>query len=92
MCFLMANVGMLFRADMRQYVGPPTVAAIAQMLKGGVEVNTILQLLEGDDVEDVTPFSGGLVLPTRLQLLKLHLFFKDEAGRGNHHVTPALGR
>ena len=39
-----SNVGMLFRADMRQYVGPPTVAAIAQMLKGGVEVNTILQL------------------------------------------------
>ena len=28
------------RADMRQYVGPPTVAAIAQMLKGGVQVNT----------------------------------------------------
>ena len=25
---------------MRQYVGPPTVAAIAQMLKGGVQVNT----------------------------------------------------
>ena len=24
---------------MRQYVGPPTVAAIAQMLRGGVEVN-----------------------------------------------------
>ena len=24
---------------MRQYVGPPTVAAIAQMLKGGVQVN-----------------------------------------------------
>ena len=42
----------------------------------------------GDDVEDVTPFSGGLVLPTRLQVLKLHLFLKDEAGRGNGHVKP----
>ena len=30
---------MVCRADMRQYVGPPTVAAIAQMLRGGVEVN-----------------------------------------------------
>ena len=42
----------------------------------------------GDDVEDVTTFSGGLVLPTRLQVFELHLFFKDEAGRGNQHVTP----
>ena len=33
-------IAMVCRADMRQYVGPPTVAAIAQMLKGGVEVNT----------------------------------------------------
>ena len=38
------------------------------------------------DVEDVTRFSRELVLPTRLQVLKLHLFFKDEAGRGNRHV------
>ena len=45
-----SNVGMLFRADMRQYVGPPTVAAIAQMLKGGVEVNTV----GGDDVVNPT--------------------------------------
>ena len=30
----------VFRADMRQYVGPPTVATIAQMLKGGVQVKT----------------------------------------------------
>ena len=50
MCFQMTNVGMLFRADMRQYVGPPTVAAIAQMLKGGVEVNTV----GGDDVVNPT--------------------------------------
>ena len=28
------------------------------------------------------------MLPTRLQVLKLHLFFKDEAGRGNGHVKP----
>ena len=28
------------------------------------------------------------MLPTRLQVLKLHLFFKDEAGRGNRHVKP----
>ena len=31
---------MVSRADMRQYVGPPTVAAIAQMIKGGVQVKT----------------------------------------------------
>ena len=28
----------VLRADTRQYVGPPTVAAIAQMLTGGVQV------------------------------------------------------
>ena len=35
----------------------------------------------GDDVEDVAPFSGRLMLPTKLQVLKLHLFFRDEAGK-----------
>ena len=39
MYFQMAGNG--FRADMRQYVGPPTVAAVAQMIKGGVQVNML---------------------------------------------------
>ena len=41
----------------------------------------------GDDVEDVAPFSGRLMLPTKLQVLKLHLFFRDEAGKKNQHVS-----
>ena len=41
----------------------------------------------GDDVEDVTPFSGRLMLPTKLQILKLHLFFRDEAGKKNQNVS-----
>ena len=41
----------------------------------------------GDDVEDVAPFSGRLMLPTKLQVLKLHLFFRDEAGKKNKHVS-----
>ena len=32
----------VLRADTRQYVGPPTVAAIAQMLTGGVQVKRTL--------------------------------------------------
>ena len=39
-CFQMTDIAMVCRADMRQYVGPPTVAAIALMLRGGVQVNT----------------------------------------------------
>ena len=41
----------------------------------------------GDDVEDVAPFSGRLMLPTKLQVLKLHLFFRDEAGKKNQNVS-----
>ena len=40
----------------------------------------------GDDVE-VGPFSGRLMLPTKLQVLKLHLFFRDEAGKKNQNVS-----
>ena len=47
---------MVCRADLRQYVGPPTVEAIAQMLKGGVQVNTNrLLTLEGHDVVNIPP-------------------------------------
>ena len=28
------------------------------------------------------------MLPTRLQVLNIYLFFKDEAGRGKWHVKP----
>ena len=40
----------------------------------------------GDNVE-VGPFSGRLMLPTKLQVLKLHLFFRDEAGKKNQNVS-----
>ena len=40
----------------------------------------------GDDVE-VGPFSGRLMLPTKLQVLKLHLFLRDEAGKKNQNVS-----
>ena len=40
-----------------------------------------------EDVEDVVPFSGKLMLPTKLQVLKLHLFFRDEAGKKNQNVS-----
>ena len=40
--FQMTGIAMhwcaLCRADTRQYVGPPTVEAISEMLKGGVQV------------------------------------------------------
>ena len=41
----------------------------------------------GDDVKDLAPFSGRLMLPTKLQVLKLHLFFRDEAGKKNQNVS-----
>ena len=41
----------------------------------------------GDDLEDVAPFSGRLMPPTKLQVLKLHLFFRDEAGKKNQNVS-----
>ena len=41
----------------------------------------------GDDVENVAPFSGKLMLPTKLQVLKLHLFLRDEAGKKNRTVS-----
>ena len=40
-----------------------------------------------DDLEDVAPFSGKLMLPTKLQVLKLHLFLRDEAGKKNRTVS-----
>ena len=36
-----------------------------------------------DDLEDVAPFSGKLML----QVLKLHLFLRDEAGKKNRTVS-----
>ena len=42
----------------------------------------------GDDVE-VGPFSGRLMLPTKLQVLKLHLFLRDEAGKKNQNFRSA---
>ena len=42
----------------------------------------------GDSLAGSEPFSGKLMLPTKLQTLKLHLFLKDEAGRKNSTVTP----
>ena len=41
----------------------------------------------GDDVKDLAPFSGRLMLPTKLQVLKLHLFFRDKAGKKNQNVS-----
>ena len=42
----------------------------------------------GDSLVGAEPFSGKTMLPTKLQVLKLHLFLKDEAGRKNSTVTP----
>ena len=42
----------------------------------------------GDSLAGSEPFSGKLMLPTKLQTLKLHFFLKDEAGRKNSTVTP----
>ena len=42
----------------------------------------------GDSLVGAEPFSGRIMLPTKLQALKLHFFLKDEAGRKNSTVTP----
>ena len=42
----------------------------------------------GDSLVGAEPFSGRLMLPTKLQTLKLHFYLKDEAGRKNSTVTP----
>ena len=42
----------------------------------------------GDSLLGAEPFSGKLMLPTKLQALKFHFFLKDEAGRKNSTVTP----
>ena len=54
------------------------------------EFTTSYRYNHGDDVEDVAPFSGRLMLPTKLQVLKLHLFYRDEAGKKNKHVWRSL--
>ena len=43
----------------------------------------VCEFLHGDDVEDVAPFSGKLML----QVLKLHLFLRDKAGKKNRTVS-----
>ena len=45
-------------------------------------------MVHGDSLVGAEPFSGRIVLPTKLQALKLHFFLKDEAGRKNSTVTP----
>ena len=42
----------------------------------------------GDSLLGAEPFSGRLMLPTKLQALKFYFFLKDEAGRKNSTVTP----
>ena len=42
----------------------------------------------GDSLAGVEHFSGKLMLPTKVQTLKLNLFLKDEARRKNSTVTP----
>ena len=42
----------------------------------------------GDSLDGVEPFSGKLMLPTKLQTLKLHFFLKDAKGRKDSNVTP----
>ena len=85
----------LFYHPVKVEYGLTRVKGMARRLHWLIGLSTLVLTLDfspsykhGDDVEDVTPFSGGLVLPTRLQVLKLHLFFKDETGRGNRHVKP----
>ena len=41
-----------------------------------------------DSLDGVEPFSGKLMLPTKLQTLKLHFFLKDAKGRKDSNVTP----
>ena len=38
-------------------------------------------------MEDVATFSGKFMLPTKLQVLKLYLFLRDEAGKKNRTVS-----
>ena len=45
-------------------------------------------MVHGDSLVGAEPFSGRIVLPTKLQALKLHFFLKEEAGRKNSTVTP----
>ena len=42
----------------------------------------------GDSLDGVEPFSGKLMLPTKLQTLKLHFLLKDAKGRKDSNVTP----
>ena len=42
----------------------------------------------GDSLDGVEPFSGKLMLPTKLQTLKLHFFLKDAKGQKDSNVTP----
>ena len=61
---------------------------VSQLSTSVLTLDFFTSYQHGDDVEDVSPFSGGLMLPTRLQVLNIYLFFKDEAGRGKRHVKP----
>merc|ERR1711971_279740 len=49
------------RADMRQYVGPPTVEAIALMLKGGVQELIAKGVIVGLDEEEEEVMDGGIL-------------------------------
>ena len=40
------------------------------------------------DFKSWLPFSGKLQLPTKLEVLKLCLFIRDEVGKKNRHVSP----
>jgi len=49
------------RADMRQYVGPPTVEAIALMLKGGVQELIAKGVIVGLDEEEEEVMDSGIM-------------------------------
>ena len=40
------------------------------------------------DIKSWLPLSGKLQLPTKLEVLKLCLFLRDEVGKKNQHVNP----
>ena len=40
------------------------------------------------DIKSWLPFSGKLKLPTKIEVLKLCVFLRDEVGKKNRHVNP----
>ena len=70
---------------------PKTKASIEKFLIGQpdsvLQEDFILAVQEGKDDEDIHPWTGPLQLPKTGQVLKLHLFYKDQVGVNNSFVS-----